>query len=281
MTRDCSMFSCTQYNKFNYLYANVNRPAGSSSTPWGVDDQINPSSLSASHKESILPPTELAHPDTGQLGPSGNSRVPNRPYPHTIPSITTPSNSTVKGNYTMVSQEVQELLIKGAIVEITPSSAGFISQIFLVEKKGGGYRPVINFKCLNQFVRVEHFEMEGATPPPTPHPARGLDDEAGSEGCILPDPNSPGPSTPPPIYLGGETLQVPRSPFGLSAVPRVFTKLLKPVVVFLRQIGLRIIIYLDDMLFMHASKEQLAAMAPSICRLFEALGLMVNMKKSS
>ena len=43
---------------------------------------------------------------------------------------------------------------------------------------------------------------------------------------------------------------------------------------------LYIIIYLDDMLFMHASKEQLAAMAPLICRLFEALGLMVNMKKS-
>ena len=68
MTRDCNMFSCTQYNKFDYLYANVNTLAGFSSTPRGGDDQTNPGSLPASHKENILPPTELAYPDTGQPG---------------------------------------------------------------------------------------------------------------------------------------------------------------------------------------------------------------------
>ena len=90
MTRDCNMYSSTQYftyNIFNYLYANANRPAWSSSTP---DDQTNPGRLLASHKESILPLTKLAHLDTGQLGSLGNSRVLNRPHPHTIPSITTP-----------------------------------------------------------------------------------------------------------------------------------------------------------------------------------------------
>ena len=69
-------------------------------------------------------------------------------------------------------------------------------------------------------------------------------------------------------------------PFGLSSAPRVFTKLLKPVVCLLRKIGLRLIIYLDDMLFMHANKEQLEIMAPMIVNLFEALGLMVNKVKS-
>ena len=39
--------------------------------------------------------------------------------------------------------------------------------------------------------------------------------------------------------------------FGLSAAPRVFTKLLKSVVGFLRQNGCRLIIYLDDILMMH------------------------------
>ena len=59
----------------------------------------------------------------------------------------------------------------------------------------------------------------------------------------------------------------------------MFTKLLKPVVGLLRQIGLRLIIYLD-MLFMHSNKEQLETMAPLIVYLFEALGLMVNKTKS-
>ena len=153
MTRDCNMFSCTQYNKFNYLYANVNRPAGSSSTPRGVDDQINPSSLSASHKESIPPPTELAHPDT----------IPSQFY---LPDL---SGREERGRVPPCNQpQMLESICQGGTVQ-----------------------------------------DEGATPPPRPHPARGL---AGSEGCIPPDPDSPRPSTPPPIYLGGETLQVPVSP---------------------------------------------------------------------
>ena len=69
-------------------------------------------------------------------------------------------------------------------------------------------------------------------------------------------------------------------PFGLSSAPRVFTKLLKPVVGLLRQMGLCLIIYLDDILFMHSNRDQLEEMAPLIVSLFEALGLMVNRPKS-
>ena len=39
---------------------------------------------------------------------------------------------------------------------------GFISQLFLVPKKGGGKRPIINLKGLNTFVEKEHFKMESS-----------------------------------------------------------------------------------------------------------------------
>ena len=52
-------------------------------------------------------------------------------------------------------------MAKGAIVETTLSKNSFVSQIFLVEKKERGQRPVINLKSLNTFVRTEHFKMEG------------------------------------------------------------------------------------------------------------------------
>lgn len=45
--------------------------------------------------------------------------------------------------------------------------------------------------------------------------------------------------------------------FGLSAALRVFTKLLKPVVGFLRQNSCCLIIYLDDLLMMHQDRAQL------------------------
>ena len=68
--------------------------------------------------------------------------------------------------------------------------------------------------------------------------------------------------------------------FGLSAAPRVFTKLLKPVVGFLRQNGCRLIIYLDDTLLMHQDRAQLEQITRLTCQLFESLGLIVNQKKS-
>ena len=48
----------------------------------------------------------------------------------------------------MISTEIRELLSKGAVVETTPSQGSFVSQIFLVEKKEGGQRLVINLKAL-------------------------------------------------------------------------------------------------------------------------------------
>ena len=48
-------------------------------------------------------------------------------------------------------------------------------------------------------------------------------------------------------------------PFGLASALRSFTKLLKPVMEALRKQGFRVVIYLDDMLFMHEDLVQLAA----------------------
>ena len=55
----------------------------------------------------------MAYPDTGQVGPAGNSGVSNRPHPYTIPIMLTPAIQLSKENYAVVSQEVQELLVKG------------------------------------------------------------------------------------------------------------------------------------------------------------------------
>ena len=61
----------------------------------------------------------------------------------------------------LVDEEVKEMLLKGAIQETSPCKGEFISNVFLVSKKEGGNRPVINLKALNQFLPYEHFKMEG------------------------------------------------------------------------------------------------------------------------
>ena len=60
----------------------------------------------------------------------------------------------------LVQHEIVSFLNKKAIVEVSPHRGLFYSNLFLVEKKGEGQRPVINLACLNSFIRHHHFKME-------------------------------------------------------------------------------------------------------------------------
>jgi hypothetical protein len=50
----------------------------------------------------------------------------------------------------IIESEISALLEKRAIEET--QEIGFISSIFTIPKKSGGFRPVINLKALNNFV---------------------------------------------------------------------------------------------------------------------------------
>ena len=60
-------------------------------------------------------------------------------------------------------EELALLVSKGAITRLEPTTpvAGFYSTVFLVPKKEGRWRPVINLKALNSWVQPQHFKMEG------------------------------------------------------------------------------------------------------------------------
>ena len=73
------------------------------------------------------------------------------------PPVTRASFSETK----LIDAEVQELLKKGVIQEVSPSDQAFYSRLFLVPKKEGTYRPVIDSSSLNRFVPHVHFQMEG------------------------------------------------------------------------------------------------------------------------
>ena len=58
------------------------------------------------------------------------------------------------------NKEVLKLLEKGAFVKAQHCPGEFISNLFLVPKKTGDLRPVINLKPWNKFVVKRHFKME-------------------------------------------------------------------------------------------------------------------------
>ena len=61
----------------------------------------------------------------------------------------------------LIQDEINQMLEKGAICEVHQSQCRFLSNLFLVAKKGGGQRPVINLRNLNKYVQYHHFKMEG------------------------------------------------------------------------------------------------------------------------
>ena len=187
---------------------------------------------------------------------------------------------TTQENSSLVILELTELLSKGAIVETQLTPHSFVSQLFLVEKKDDGQRPVINLKGLNQFVRAEHFKMEGLHLLPDLLQSGDWMVKMDLKDAYLQVPINQCHQPLLSFQWEGKYYMFTCLPFGLSAAPRVFTKLLKPVVGFLRQVGCSLIIYLDDLLILHQDKDKLQQMVKLICQLFESLGLMVNHKKS-
>ena len=79
----------------------------------------------------------------------------------------------------------------------------------------------------------------------------------------------------------GTNYQFKILPFGLSTAPRTFTKIMRPVMAKLREQGLRLIIYLDDILLMADSSEKLQYHTHILINLLQDLGFILNTKKCS
>ena len=81
----------------------------------------------------------------------------------TKPPLTRTLIPTVASGPALVSlrEEIQALLSKGAIqkVDLEKSPVGFYSKYFLVKKKGGTMRPILDLKGLNRYLRKIKFSM--------------------------------------------------------------------------------------------------------------------------
>ena len=180
----------------------------------------------------------------------------------------------------LIYNEIIKLIEKGAIVPVLYEHKEFISNIFLVPKKTGDMRPVINLNPLNQFVGKIHFKMENI------QMALNLISQGDYMISIdLKDAYFSIPIfTPDRKYLRfmweNQRYEFTCLPFGYSLAPRVFTKILKPVVSHLRVNGLKIVIYLDDILLVASSVQECQAHLNLLRKLIESLGFIVNDEKS-
>ncbi len=178
--------------------------------------------------------------------------------------------------------EVAVLLAKDAIEPVPPAEmkSGFYSPYFIVPKKGGGLRPILDLRVLNRALHKLPFRM--LTQRRIFQCVRPFDwfaaidlKDAYFHVSILPRHR--------PFLrfaFEGRAYQYKALPFGLSLSPRVFTKVVEAALVPLREAGIRILNYLDDWLILAQSRALLCEHRDMVLSHLSRLGLQVNREKS-
>ena len=175
---------------------------------------------------------------------------------------------------------VQELQEKQAVERCQVVEPAFFAHLFVVPKKSGGWRPVIDLSLLNKFLAVPHFKME------TVQSIRAQLQQG--EYVVLLDLQDAYFHIPIrqkfqkflKFCLMGIVYKFLALCFGLATAPRVFTMVMRSVVKFVRKLGMMLHAYLDDWLLRNRSPEVLRAQLKKLLDLLDRLGILVNFSKS-
>ena len=176
---------------------------------------------------------------------------------HSLPWQLNPPSPIAMSEYEMslVDEEVQGMVRKGAIVRVGSAWGQFLSSIFLIPKKSGAMRPVINLKNLSRFLESAHFKME--------HLLTIL--PLVSPNCLMTSLDLKDAYFSLPIakqcrqYLHfpwcGVLYEFQCLCFGLSLAPLYFTKVMKPVFSQLRKNRVPCSYYLDDSIYLAGNHQ--------------------------
>ena len=180
------------------------------------------------------------------------------------------------------NEHIQTLLQKRAIVpapDYQPNQ--FLSNVFLVPKRDGGYRMILNLKKFNFYVQYHHFKMEtlnNILSCITPFCFMATFDFcdayltisiSGQHVKFL------------KFTWQGKTYMYVVLPFGISSAPRKFTKVLKPILALLRHQGIIVLTYIDDGFTAAQTYQECFNNICKIMSTFSFYGFMLHKKKSA
>ena len=180
-----------------------------------------------------------------------------------------------------LQQAVNALLMKGAIERVTSvKSLGFYNRLFLVPKKTGDLRPVIDLSTLNRHMVVPHFKMETQGSIRSAIRSQEWTVSIDIRDAYLHVPMHQAVRKYLRFVVNKKVYQFNCLQFGLATSPREFTKLLRPVISLLRQQGVKLHVYLDDWLIRADTLEQAQLHAQTTIKVLQFLGWIINFEKS-
>lgn len=178
-----------------------------------------------------------------------------------------------------VNEAVQKFL-QANIIEISPTqSTEFLSNFFTIQETTKR-RPILDCQVINKYIQCHHFKMEGV-------PALRDIIEKNDYICKL-DLKDAYVVTPihkdSRKYLTfqnqGIVYQYKTLAFGMSVSPRVFSKLMRFAMEYVRKQGIRLVYYLDDVCILGSTKEEALQHTNRVMHHLEKLGFLINQEKS-
>ena len=180
-----------------------------------------------------------------------------------------------------VLNEMLTLLVKKqCIIVVSEGEVGFFSRVFLVPKKSGGFRLVIDFSALNKWLAPVTFTMDTLKVVKEDGSGGDVGDFSGSQRCLSQHSNSSTVSEIPVLPSRRTQFRYLVLPFGLMSVPWAFTEVVKQIKKWTVQLDIILFKYLDDWLNVHESARQCGYLTQVLIRLCTRLGLLVNETKS-
>lgn len=183
----------------------------------------------------------------------------------------------------IILSEVESLLEKGAIEPVPPSQikSGFYSTFFLVPKKTGDLRPIINLRPLNRYIVKKHFRMDTLTKVLNLVKPNDWAISLDLKDAYLHIPIHRSHRKYLRFCIQGKVYQFVALCFGPTQAPRCFTKVVSVVTAYLRMQNVRLASYLDDWLVVNAIRKALLLDREKLLSLLHKLGFIINWEKSA
>lgn len=175
---------------------------------------------------------------------------------------------------------MNNLLHSGAITKSHPSHQQCCSPIFLADKPNGTKRFILNLKYFNTSVVCPHFKMKDLRTAVKLVHKNIFMTTIDLKDAYFTVPIHKDHQKFRKFKFEGQLYQFTCLPFGLSSAPFCFSKLMKPVVSYLRSLGISNVNYLDDLLIFGASYQVCLYNTSIVLNLLKSLGFIINREKS-
>ena len=180
-----------------------------------------------------------------------------------------------------MNQEIASFLKRGVIEETVHEPGEIISNIFPRRKKSGKIRIIGNFKDLNQDIVYKKFKQTTVQDvlnnirPKSYMCSIDLSDAYYSVNVKKSDRKFL------KFQWNGKLYQFCGLGQGIGCAPRIFTKLMRVPLSFLRRMGINVLAYIDDLIIISDTYEDCLKDTQACLLLLQRLGYIVNFEKSA